>query len=272
VDASATVLQPAKLMRLIPHMHLRGKAFEVRLQQPGKDPRLLLRVPRYDFRWQNAYFLQEPIALAPGDRIDVSGWFDNSPNNPDNPDPKVEVRWGDQSWEEMMLNYIDIAVAADAEPKQVIARPAAAGAATAGIKDRFIGVWKLISCITTSNSGAKTYLFGESPEGRITYDKSGRMSALLMRPGRKRASAERLPMATAEEMREALDGFTAYYGTFDVDEANRTVIHHVKLALLPNWVGTDLKRAYEFDGNRMALTAVTASGSTTRLVWEREPD
>ena len=272
VDAVANILQPARLQRLIPHMHLRGKAFEVSLLQPGKDPRVLLRVPRYDFRWQNAYTLAEPIALHPGDKIAVSGWFDNSPNNPNNPDPKAEVRWGDQSWEEMMLNYVDVAVAPDAEPKTVMARPAPATVAAGSIREQFIGAWRLLSCVTTSATGQTSLIYGEKPEGRITYEKSGRMSALLMRPDRKNIAVTTVADASLEELRDSARGFTAYYGTFDVDESKKSVIHHVKLSFNQNWVGTDLIRSYEFQGNRMTLTAATANGSTTRLVWERLPD
>jgi hypothetical protein len=264
VDAIASIAAPAQLQRLIPHMHLRGSSFEVSLLEPGKDPRLLLRVPRYDFRWQNAYYLDKPIDLHPGDKIAVSGWFDNSPNNPHNPDPKAEVRWGDQSWEEMMLNYIDIAVAPDAEPKRVLAAPAT--------KDKFIGAWRLISCITTAPNGERTTPFGEKPEGRITYEKSGRMSALLMRTDRKRLSVPTFVDGTLEELRDAANGFVSYYGTFDVDESRKRVIHHLTFAFNQSWVGTDLIRSYQFEGNHLTLTAATANGSTAVLVWERLPD
>jgi hypothetical protein len=70
------------------------------------------------------------VTLKPGSRVECTGWFDNSPNNPWNPNPNVEVHWGDQSWDEMMVGYIDVAVAADAEPRHVLA-PAAAAQITA---------------------------------------------------------------------------------------------------------------------------------------------
>jgi len=66
-------------------------------------------------------------------------------------------------------------------------------------------------------------------------------------------------------------GFIAYFGTFDVDESAKTVIHHVQACLVPSWVGTDLKRTYRFEANRLVLTA-TAATSVLELVWEREPD
>lgn len=276
VDASATVAAPARLLRLIPHMHLRGKAFEVRLLDTSAGSNTLLRVPKYDFRWQNAYQLSHAIDLKPGMKIDCAAWFDNSANNPDNPDPKAAVRWGEQTWEEMMLNYVDVAVPADAEPKKVLARPSPA--ATAPIRDKFVGVYSLISYERRFSDGRVLYPYGKNATGRITYDKAGRMSAQLMNPDRPSplplrdpTRVRQLENVTAEEMRGMLSGFIAYYGLFDVDEANHTVIHHVKSCVFPSWVGTDVKRQYEFSGNRLTLT-VKYEDSVGVLVWERERD
>jgi hypothetical protein len=139
-------------------------------------------------------------------------------------------------------------------------------------RDPFIGVWKLVRYERKSEDGVIDYPYGEKPVGRITYDKGGRMSAQLMRPGRRSTMAPGVNLiagnASAEEIREAVTGFIAYYGTFDVDEPAHTVIHHVQACLVPSWVGADLKRSYRFDGNRLALTAVTTS--VVELIWERE--
>ena len=275
VDAVVNVDQPAQLHRLIPHMHLRGKAFEVSHLQPGKDPRILLRVPRYDFNWQNAYYLDTPVSLNPGNKIAVSGWFDNSPNNPHNPDPKAEVRWCDQSWEEMMINYVDISVKPSEEPKRVIERWTPAPAASAAsVRDHFIGTWRLVAFDATLADGTKTKPYGDAPEGRIQYEKSGRMSAMLMRSDRKKISTALPENATTEELRDLTGGFTSYYGGFDIDESKKIVTHHLKFANNPNWVGTDLVRSYNFENNNLVLTAASPArpGATLRLVWERLPD
>lgn len=142
------------------------------------------------------------------------------------------------------------------------------------MRERFVGVWKLISFERKSSDGKVEFPYGEKPVGRITYDKAGRMSAQLMRPGRRSSVPSGVSMiggnASDAEIREAVGGFIAYYGTFDVDEATHTVIHHVQACLVPSWVGTDLKRSYRFTGgNRLVLTAVTTAGAL-ELVWERE--
>lgn len=141
-------------------------------------------------------------------------------------------------------------------------------------RSRFLGVWKLIRCERKFPDGRVDYPYGEKPVGRITYDKAGRMSAQLMRPGRRSTMPSGVSLiagkASEKEIHEAVDGFIAYFGTFDVDETTQTVIHHVQACLVPSWVGTDLKRAYRFNANRLVLTA--AAAGVVELTWEREPD
>ena len=152
---------------------------------------------------------------------------------------------------------------------------AAAVRAAPAARERFLGVWNLIRCQRTFRDGRIEYPYGERAVGRITYDKAGRMSALLMKPGRRSTVAPGVSLlagnASAEEIREAVDGFIAYYGTYDVDAAAVTVIHHVQACLVPSWVGTDLKRTYRFDGGRLVLTAATPA-SVLEIIWERERD
>jgi hypothetical protein len=141
-------------------------------------------------------------------------------------------------------------------------------------RDRFIGVWKLLRCERKLKDGGIGFPYGENPVGRLTYDRAGRMSALLMRPNRRSTVPPGVSLAagnaSAEELRAALDGFIAYFGTFDVDESKKTVIHHVQACLIPSWVGTDLTRTYRFEAGRLILTAVTTT--VLELVWERETD
>jgi hypothetical protein len=145
----------------------------------------------------------------------------------------------------------------------------------AAVRDRFVGVYRLISCERRSKDGRVENPYGENPIGRITYDKAGRMSAQLMRPGRRSTVAPGASLiagnASAEEIREAVSGFISYFGTFDVDESARTVTHHVEACLVPSWVGTDLVRTYRFTSSRLILQAVNAE-DTIELTWERESD
>jgi hypothetical protein len=114
--AAATFKWPVRLVSLQPHMHLRGKAYEFSVVYPDGRRDLLLRVPRYDFNWQTTYFLKEPMELPRGARLECTAWFDNSANNKANPNPNEEVRWGDQSWEEMNIGFTEVAFDARLDP------------------------------------------------------------------------------------------------------------------------------------------------------------
>ncbi|NQW46322.1 MAG: redoxin domain-containing protein [Planctomycetes bacterium] len=101
-------LHETRLLSFMPHMHLRGKSFCYTLERPGAEPEVLLDVPGYDFGWQSSYRLAEPRILPPGSEIVCDAVFDNSDENPANPDPSIAVRWGEQTWEEMMIGYVDV--------------------------------------------------------------------------------------------------------------------------------------------------------------------
>ena len=110
VTVWGTLPNDALLLGFFPHMHLRGKSFEyMRIRDDGQ-PETLLRVAPYDFYWQLSYRLAHPLSLQKGTRLQWAATFDNSANNPRNPDPSAEVRYGHQSWEEMMIGFFDVAV------------------------------------------------------------------------------------------------------------------------------------------------------------------
>jgi peroxiredoxin len=108
VSSSIVASQDMRLVSFMPHMHLRGKDFQYTITKPGEAPQVVLSVPAYDFGWQTYYVLEEPINLPKGTRIDCLAHFDNSSNNPYNPDPKKRVLWGEQTFEEMMIGYVDL--------------------------------------------------------------------------------------------------------------------------------------------------------------------
>lgn len=116
VESQFTLQADTRLTGLMPHMHLRGKAFQYKAVYPTGESEILLNVPRYDFAWQLFYYLAEPKVFPKGTRIECVAYFDNSANNAFNPDPSKEVRWGDQSWEEMMIGWFDVAFDATMSP------------------------------------------------------------------------------------------------------------------------------------------------------------
>jgi len=107
VVSSTTFSRNAELLSLMPHMHLRGKDFLYRAHYPDGKKEILLSVPGYDFNWQHRYRFAKPFQVPAGTRVECVAHFDNSTDNPANPDPDNPVRWGDQTWEEMMIGFIN---------------------------------------------------------------------------------------------------------------------------------------------------------------------
>jgi len=108
VDGSWEALRDVKLAGLHPHMHGRGKDFDYRLVFPDGHTEKILNVPVYNWHWQLWYNLAEPISLPKGTKIECTAHFDNSANNPENPDPTKTVIWGQQSWDEMMVGFFNV--------------------------------------------------------------------------------------------------------------------------------------------------------------------
>lgn len=133
VEARGTLPNDATLLSFFPHMHLRGKRFEYNIlhneKEPGGNPaaagrpeiETLLRV-NYHFHWQMSYRLAEPRVVKAGTELQAVAWYDNSRNNPHNPDPTAAVRWGDQTYEEMMVGFFDVAVDAAVDKKTFFIR------------------------------------------------------------------------------------------------------------------------------------------------------
>jgi len=111
VKSSWTAKEDTLIRSFMPHMHLRGKDFQYPAVYPDGRSEVVLSVPRYDFNWQLVYNLKEPLLLPKGSRLDCVAHFDNSANNKFNPDPAKTVKWGDQTWEEMMIGWFDFTLA-----------------------------------------------------------------------------------------------------------------------------------------------------------------
>ncbi len=106
-EASLRLPFDATIMGFLPHLHVRGKACRYDLVRGDGARTTLLDIPRYDFNWQLLYRLHEPLALAAGDTLVFTAWYDNSAGNPANPDPTKTVRWGPQTYDEMHLGYVE---------------------------------------------------------------------------------------------------------------------------------------------------------------------
>jgi peroxiredoxin len=134
--------QDAELLTVSPHMHLRGRSFELRTTR-DQAVQTLLRVPRYDFNWQHVYEFTQPLPLRDIDTLEFTARFDNSTDNPFNPAPDEYVMWGDQTWEEMAVAFFEVA-----RPR----RPVATSPTTATATDRAIASLETSASSTISKS------------------------------------------------------------------------------------------------------------------------
>jgi peroxiredoxin len=107
VESAFTFEEDGHVLGFMPHMHLRGKDFTYEAIHPDGKREVLLSVPRYNFAWQNSYRLEKPYPMPKGSTLHCVAHFDNSDRNPNNPDPTKAVRWGDQTWEEMMIGWTE---------------------------------------------------------------------------------------------------------------------------------------------------------------------
>ena len=106
VPSEIGVSQPVKIWGLLPHTHLRGTRWQYKLEQPDGTSEIVLDVPRYDFNWQTFYLFATPLEIPVGGKLTSMAWYDNSTSNKSNPDATIDVKWGDQTWEEMQYTGI----------------------------------------------------------------------------------------------------------------------------------------------------------------------
>ncbi|MEW6209027.1 MAG: lipocalin-like domain-containing protein [Acidobacteriota bacterium] len=124
----------------------------------------------------------------------------------------------------------------------------------------FLGAWKLIAVEDRLADGEIVYPYGRDPVGLLIYDASGKMSVQIMKRDRAPVSSGEM-----EEIKAALEGFTSFFGSYEIDQTRGVIIHRVEGHLLPDSVGKALERKYEFSGDRLILRP----SPTRRVVWEK---
>ncbi len=118
VDAEMTLNQDMTIWSMLPHTHVRGKRWHLEATYPDGRTQTILDVPRYDFNWQTDYVFKQPLKMPKGTKIRTTAWYDNSAANKSNPDPKVDVHWGDQTWQEMQ--FTAFAFSLDSSPAPTV--------------------------------------------------------------------------------------------------------------------------------------------------------
>lgn len=142
------------------------------------------------------------------------------------------------------------------------------------IRSKLLGAWRLTGYVAEASDGEAIHPLGADASGYIMYTPDGHVSACLMRPDRPKFASSDAMGGTRAELATAAAGYLSYAGTFDVDEASAVVVHHLRIALVPNGVGNDFKRMVLLDGDKLELRALAPSlvGGEMRLMrvlWER---
>lgn len=142
------------------------------------------------------------------------------------------------------------------------------------IKQRLCGVWALRASRSRTTDGKPiASVWGTAPEGLLVYTPAGRMSVMVLRTDRLHFAGDDARTGTIEEIRSCFEGFNAYYGTYDVDEARGMVKHTVDRDLIPNFDGDTLTRYFVLEGDTLTLTTtpyvLCGEESVSDLVWHK---
>jgi hypothetical protein len=137
----------------------------------------------------------------------------------------------------------------------------------------FIGTWKLISSEFRASNGKVSYPWGIDVDGRLIYTADGNVAVQIMSPSRPNFAAKDHMKGTDQEIRAAFEGYQAYYGTFTLNESEKTITHHIQGSVFPNLIGHNLKRFYNLSRDQLTLSTppMPMGGEvvTGVLIWKR---
>jgi hypothetical protein len=148
----------------------------------------------------------------------------------------------------------------------------AAGSAIAAnaLKDEIVGTWQMVSNVTTKSDGSKIDTWGPNPKGMIVFERNGRVASITTRPGIPNFASNNRGTGTADENKAVVQGSIAYYGTYSVNESDKSVTYQIEAATYPNWQGTTQKRAIAFSGNEFTQTlAAGSAGGAIEIKYKR---
>ena len=137
------------------------------------------------------------------------------------------------------------------------------------LNEQLVGTWTLISWEQKKRDGTRLQQFGTNPVGIAIFDAGGRYIISVMRPDRANYASNALWHGTPEENKATADGTQTYFGTYSVNEADRSIAMHIDGSSFPNWNGTDQKRMVEITGDQLTLIVCPPSGENVDVIWKR---
>ncbi|MFD3002986.1 lipocalin-like domain-containing protein [Pontibacter toksunensis] len=137
------------------------------------------------------------------------------------------------------------------------------------IVDQLIGTWSLLRWTAKPAAGNLFYPFGKDAVGQIVYDAKGNVMVSIMKKERTLFASNDFLQGSAEEMAAAYSGFVSYCGTYNIDAANKKVIHYILISSFPNWVGQDQVRYYDIQDDFLTLRALAIGTTQHELLWHK---
>jgi hypothetical protein len=137
------------------------------------------------------------------------------------------------------------------------------------MKKQLLGTWTIVSWEQKKSDGTRLKQFGPSPRGIAFFDAGGRYIITVMRSDRAKYASNVIWQGTAEENKATAEGTQTYFGTYSVNEADRSIAIHIEASSFPNWNGTDQKRMVSITGDQLTLTYRPPSGENVDVVWKR---
>jgi hypothetical protein len=134
-----------------------------------------------------------------------------------------------------------------------------------------VGTWMLVS-ITLEQDGKKTDFYGPNPRGQVTYDPNGHVLFIITRSDLPKFASNNREAGTPEETKAVVQGSIAYFGTYSVNETEKTITTHIESCTFPNWNGTDRKSSFDISGDELNIAVITTPSTgtgTAHLVWKR---
>ena len=139
------------------------------------------------------------------------------------------------------------------------------------LKEQLVGTWTLVSNNNVAPDGARRQLFGPNPKGIVIYDAYGRYAQIMVNPNRPKFKGKTRLDGTPEENKGVVQATSAHFGTWSVNEADKTVNHHIEFHIFPNYDGTESKRSITLTGDELKQSTPTPSrgGTSSEQLWRR---
>lgn len=137
------------------------------------------------------------------------------------------------------------------------------------LKEQLVGTWRYVSVDTIKPDGSRVPMFGASPSGLASFDSKGHYLLLTARRERNKFASNNRMEGSAEENKTVVQGSIAHFGTYSVNEADKTIAFHIETSTFPNWNGTEQKRPFSISGDELRWTTAASSGGTAEVVLKR---